>query len=84
MGTNSVASTSLDVDEKKDGSSAPDEEEKADIQLEPTQEEMERERLTSKAEQVSSVHLPLFGSVILVTLPFSASRRDTTAPSETP
>ena len=26
--------------------------EKSDVQLEPTQEEMERERLTSKAEQV--------------------------------
>ena len=41
-----------DAAEKKAESSAPDTEEKSDIQLEPTQEEMERERLTSKAEQV--------------------------------
>ena len=41
-----------DAAEKKAESSAPDAEEKSDIQLEPTQEEMERERLTSKAEQV--------------------------------
>lgn len=41
-----------DAAEKKAESSEPDTEEKSDIQLEPTQEEMERERLTSKAEQV--------------------------------
>ena len=41
-----------DAAEKKEEFSAPPAEEKSDIQLEPTQEEMERERLTSKAEQV--------------------------------
>ena len=39
--------------EKKDGSPSPGTEEKTEVQLEPSQEEMERERLTSKAEQVN-------------------------------
>ena len=43
-----------EVDEMKAESPTPDTEEKSDIQLEPTQDEMERERLTSKAEQVNT------------------------------
>ena len=39
--------------EKGDGSPTPETEEKTEVQLEPSQEEMERERLTSKAEQVN-------------------------------
>ena len=49
-----------DAAEKKAESSAPDTEEKSDIQLEPTQEEMERERLTSKAEQVKTDDKPSY------------------------
>lgn len=44
-----------DAAEMKADASAPDTEEKSDVQLEPTQEEMERERLSTKAEQVTSI-----------------------------
>ena len=54
MGTTTVES---EVGEKKAASPTPDSEEKTDVQLEPSQEEMERERLTSKAEQVRNLLL---------------------------
>ena len=47
------------VSEKKNGSPSPETEEKMEVQLEPSQEEMERERLTSKAEQVKLIKKPL-------------------------
>ena len=49
MGTTSMDS---EIGGKKAASPTPDSEDKSEVQLEPSQEEMERERLTSKAEQV--------------------------------
>ena len=58
-------------EQEKAGSPKLELEEKTDVQLEPSQEEMERERLTSKAEQVCKRKRSIFHSLSPLSLPLS-------------